>query len=43
VKRKIYSHIIGIYEELWDIVEDGIDIPVYSDGIVDIQEASYSS
>lgn len=24
----MYTHIIGVDDELWDILEDGIDIPV---------------
>src|SRR4030065_1028137 len=31
-KRKLYSHIIGIDDELWDIIEDGIDIEVDDEG-----------
>ncbi|XP_050909755.1 uncharacterized protein LOC127123595 [Lathyrus oleraceus] len=27
-KSNMYTHIIGLYDELWDILEDGIDIPV---------------
>jgi len=54
-KSKMYSHIIDIDEELWDINEDGIDIPVKYVGITtdrksltytrkkDIQEASQCS
>jgi len=32
-KIKMYSNTFGIDEELWDIVEDGIDIPVKSNRI----------
>src|SRR4030042_4132635 len=31
-KSKLYSHIIGIDDELWDIIEDGIDIEVDDEG-----------
>src|SRR4030066_734468 len=31
-KSKLYSHIIGIDDELWDIIEDGIDIVVDDEG-----------
>src|SRR4030042_6598637 len=31
-KRKLYSHIVGIDDELWDIIEDGIDIEVDDEG-----------
>src|SRR4030066_1047347 len=34
-KSKLYSHIIGIYDELWDIIEDGIDIEVDDEGKCD--------
>ena len=27
-KSKLYSHVIAIDDELWDIIEDGIDIAV---------------
>ena len=27
-KSKMYTHIIGLDDELWDILEDGIDIPL---------------
>jgi len=29
----MYNHIIGIYDELWDIVEDGIEVEVDEEGI----------
>ena len=28
----MYSHIIGIDDELWDIIEDGVDIPIDEEG-----------
>src|SRR4030043_946392 len=31
-KSKLYSQIIGIDDELWDIIEDGIDIEVDDEG-----------
>ena len=31
-KSKLYSHIIGIDDELWDIIEDGIEIEVDDEG-----------
>src|SRR4030065_1042305 len=31
-KSKLYSHIIGIDDELWDVIEDGIDIEVDDQG-----------
>ena len=31
----MYSHIIGVDDELWDINEDGIDIPVNEGVVVD--------
>src|SRR4030067_2120365 len=31
-KSKLYSHIIGIDDELWDIIEDGINIVVDDEG-----------
>lgn len=27
-KSEMYTHIMGLDDELWDILEDGIDIPV---------------
>jgi len=32
VEKKLYSHVIDLYEELWDIIEDGCSIPVNADG-----------
>jgi len=34
-KIKMYSHIIGVNDELWDIIEDGIDISVNEEGVAD--------
>src|SRR4030066_935667 len=31
-KSKLYSHVIAIDDELWDIIEDGIDIAVDDEG-----------
>jgi hypothetical protein len=31
-KSKMYSHIIGVDDELWDIIEDGICFPINHDG-----------
>src|SRR4030066_2244712 len=31
-KSKLNSHIIGIDDELWDVIEDGIDIVVDDEG-----------
>ena len=31
-KSKIYSHVMSIDDELWDIVEDGIEIEVNEEG-----------
>ena len=31
-KSKLYSHVIAIDDELWDIIEDGIDITVDDEG-----------
>lgn len=28
----LYSHVIDLYEELWDIIEDGCSIPINEDG-----------
>lgn len=33
-KSKMYSHIMGIDDELWDILEDGFDIPLDEEGRV---------
>jgi len=33
-KRKMYSHIIGLDDELWDIIEDGVSFPLDSKGMV---------
>lgn len=33
-KSKMYTHIIGLDDELWDILEDGIDIQVKGVGMV---------
>lgn len=30
----MYTHILGLNDELWDILEDGIDIPVNGVGMV---------
>jgi hypothetical protein len=30
----MYSHIISVYDELWDIIEDGSCFQVASDGVV---------
>jgi len=32
-KSKMYSHVIGIAEEHWDIIEDDIDIPIDEEGV----------
>ena len=37
-KSKLYSHIIGIDDELWDIIEDGIDIEVHDEGETDMKK-----
>jgi len=29
----MYSHIIGIDEELWDILEDGVDFTLDEEGV----------
>jgi hypothetical protein len=29
----MYNHIIGIYDELWDIVEDGTEVEVDEEGM----------
>lgn len=33
-KRNMYTHIIGLDDELWDILEDGIDIQVNGVGMM---------
>jgi hypothetical protein len=33
VKSNMYSHIIGVDDSLWDIMEDGITIPVDEKGV----------
>jgi len=30
---KMYNHIIGVDDELWDIIKDDIDIPVDEEGV----------
>jgi len=32
-KSKMYSHIIGIDEELWDILEDDVDLTLDEEGV----------
>jgi len=29
----MYSHIIGIYDDLWDIVKDGTEVEVDEEGM----------
>lgn len=33
-KSKMYTHIIGLDDELWDILEDEIDIPMNGVGMI---------
>jgi hypothetical protein len=30
----MYNHIIRVYDELWDIIDDGVDFPVDVEGMV---------
>lgn len=30
----MYSHIIGVDDELWDIIKDGVRFPMDSEGMV---------
>jgi len=32
-KSKMYSHIIGVDDEIWDIIEDGVDFPFDLEGM----------
>lgn len=40
-KSKMCTHIIGIADEVWDILEDGIDIPVNGVGMVSDRKVSH--
>jgi len=33
-KRKMYSHIIGIYDELWDIIVKAVSFEVDDEGVM---------
>jgi len=33
-KSKMYSHIICVYDELWDIIEDGVSYVVDHEGVM---------
>lgn len=39
----MYTYIIGVDDELWDILEDGIDIPVDGIGMMDDRESLTSA
>ena len=40
-KIKMYTHIIGMVDELWDVLEDGIDFHVNGVGVVSERNLSF--